>query len=652
MEMDDTLAQQQQQQQQQQHKPQPKTIKYRREADEDLCRTRLHGNEGYNLFLNRNKAICVKDEAGREVYDFENLRTDATYMIIKKATTELCESEDIAWEAATLANKQFEISTLPQPHDVPLPSMHRSPEFICEAGWIEQATQTIAKQFHLYDDGERRVAPVALVGCSRRGKTRCLVELAHTLRRFLGQEVAVLYISFSSYSMLRLEEQADPLQALCLRIIFEATIDPAKSERKAETFESFLQEQYTFNPAQVQAWLGSHPAILLLDGLDQCLALKEYETISSSTPFGWFLRYNFVSQRNRSLVFTSEVITTLNYEVILQEMPHVYNLSLAQRVNPSLNTVWEAARCGFIPALMYEQRRGGAMEQAEWREVLMNAYNAQSSANPTAAFSNLLESFITGEERFALKSLHCLLEPYNRHKWSDFELHWIPLHMEYVLANVKLPDDCWQRAVADELVVLLERFFSPHANESDSWAAGFVFMLVLRCAANRPDDYFLPKHWWYYVSMPQVQVNSFDGTLVKSLFKRRRIVSVSDCKSWRELTSGICVGNGPTIVILYAANGRLLGTYDVLVLFYNKEKVVHSLGFLLNDGSSEALPRPMSRVVFDNFIIQADTGSETALTRGWEIASENALSKFYGKLGRHWTPTEWNRLKSTLPEHA
>ncbi|GKY93023.1 hypothetical protein MPSEU_000270700 [Mayamaea pseudoterrestris] len=599
MEMDDTLAQQQQQQQQQQHKPQPKTIKYRREAHEELCRTRLHGNDGYNLFLNRNEAICVKDEAGQEVYDFENLRTDATYMIIQKATTELCESEDIAWEAA--ANKQFEFSTLPQPNHVPLPLMHRSPEFICEAGWIEQATQTIAKQFHLYDDGERRVAPVALVGCSRRGKTRCLVELAHTLRRFLGQEVAVLYVSFSSYSMVRVEEQADPLQALCLRIMFEATIDPAKSEHKAETFESFLQEQYTFNPAQVQAWLGSRPAILLLDGLDQCLALKEYKMISSSTPFGWFLRYNFVSQRNRSLVFTSEVITTLNYELILQEMPHVYNLLLAQRVNPSLNNVWEAARCGFIPALMYDQRRGGAMEQAERREGLMNAYNAQSSADPTAAYL----------------------------------------------------DDCWQRAVANELVVLLHQFFSPELNGSDSWATGFVFMLVLRCAANSPDDYFLPKHWWYYKSMPKVQVNTFDGTLVKSLFQRRKIVSVSDCKSWRELKSGICIGEDPTIVILYAATSCLLGTYDVLVLYYNKKKkIFHSHGFLLNDGSSEALPRPMSRVVFDNFIIAADTGSETALIRGWETPSENALSKFYGELARHWTPTEWNRVKSTLLEQA
>ncbi len=62
---------------------------------------------------------------------------------------------------------------------------------------------------------------MALVRCSRGGKTRALEEIAHSLRR-KRPEISVVFVSFNDDSVIKDWEHADPVAALCRRIAFAA----------------------------------------------------------------------------------------------------------------------------------------------------------------------------------------------------------------------------------------------------------------------------------------------------------------------------------------------------------------------------------------------------------------------------------------------
>jgi len=63
-----------------------------------------------------------------------------------------------------------------QPHEVPPLSLpNDAPPFITEA-WLQQGVQVVHDWF-VASDGSTRVPPMALVRCSRGGKTRALQEI-------------------------------------------------------------------------------------------------------------------------------------------------------------------------------------------------------------------------------------------------------------------------------------------------------------------------------------------------------------------------------------------------------------------------------------------------------------------------------------------
>jgi len=66
------------------------------------------------------------------------------------------------------------------------------------------------------------VPPLALIRCSRGGKTRALKEMAKALKHRLGPQASVIYISLNDYSSLGESEQNNAVRALCRRIAFEA----------------------------------------------------------------------------------------------------------------------------------------------------------------------------------------------------------------------------------------------------------------------------------------------------------------------------------------------------------------------------------------------------------------------------------------------
>ena len=123
----------------------------------------------------------------------------------------------------------FDVASLAAtPFDVSLPEKGSpdEPAFVCCADWKHGVETEILAQLESSDamDGSERVPPMAVVRCSRGGKTRSLYEIARMMRaeKPSRDPIAVLFVSFHDFSSLHPGEQRDPLQALCQRIAFIA----------------------------------------------------------------------------------------------------------------------------------------------------------------------------------------------------------------------------------------------------------------------------------------------------------------------------------------------------------------------------------------------------------------------------------------------
>jgi hypothetical protein len=104
------------------------------------------------------------------------------------------------------------------------------PPFISKPKWLKRTVKLILKHFNAKDEGAERVPPMALVRCSRGGKTRSLRELACLLKTKLP-DVAVIFISLNDFSTLETWENNDQIGALCRRIAYMSLKDRALLSR-------------------------------------------------------------------------------------------------------------------------------------------------------------------------------------------------------------------------------------------------------------------------------------------------------------------------------------------------------------------------------------------------------------------------------------
>jgi hypothetical protein len=204
-------------------------------------------------------------------------------------------------EPKKLKSKQtFDMRTLLSPLDVLPPTKPSKPEFTCNEDWMESVETEIEAQLESSDDptGSERIPPMAVVLCSRGGKTRALYEIAnkmHERRPSRRDPVAVIYVSFNDFSSLLPEEQHDPLQALCQRIAFTARMDPPRDMDKADAFDQFRSKNYDIKPEQIHEWLGNSRAILLVDELNNLTALSEKHS-DEATRFWNFVKKNYKTE--------------------------------------------------------------------------------------------------------------------------------------------------------------------------------------------------------------------------------------------------------------------------------------------------------------------------------------------------------------------
>ena len=608
------------------------------------------------------QALC-KSTGGSAGYlvDSQGCRAFSASQLVDRAVYTL---PSATMQRLVPTRETFDFSALCRPCEIPLPALTAPNDFVCEDGWKDNVLATINRHYE-ESDGllKERVPPMALVRCSRGGKTRALLELAHELRQ-RDNDMAILFVSFNDISSLQVSEQADPLQALCRRIVLPATRDYIAAHDKGKVFSSFCHTTQYIDPVGLGSWLGDTPAILLIDELNNLHELTVRES-DAAYMFGQFLKENFIARAKRYVVFSSHIITALDSlrtyldqshgsarKVILQSLPHIYNLTMAQKIDPSIVTVRQVLRCGCVPGLIYDQRPTGQKEAQVKQSDAVTKYNELSSENSETAFSDLLKSFLTGDIDLVPAPLHILFDTRYIHEPNGLptmNLIWIPLHFEFVVHKVKLPDNSWLQAVANSLASLCQQTFSPLSKEKsgEDWEAAFVNVLLLRCAAHSPENVFLPNFW--FDALPTVQFNNFTGELVACAEGGMRRKLLSECQDWSEIEMGIHPGDQPTIHILYPTYA-MFKVYGAFALYCCGGSIIDSCGFQMKAGSAESFDSPLlPRSIGRSFYIQglpkhdADTGKN-----GWVVAGRGAIEKFFGLSGQNWTPMQWERLKGTL----
>jgi hypothetical protein len=212
---------------------------------------------------------------------------------------------------------------------------------------------------------------MALIRCSRGGKTRALKEIAFALKERMP-DCVVLSVSFSAFSCVQDWEQADPIGALCRRIAFAAVC----SKPGSKLTESDYREHFAtmiVKDADILSWLEDVPCVLMidelhrLDGLQSTDGFSLYEKCTTASSVIKFLELNFLMQKNRYFVFSSNVASTvncvdmyMNYRgIIVRELPLIPHIKDFRRIFEWQDlTINEAIYFGLIPSMLLLKRRG------------------------------------------------------------------------------------------------------------------------------------------------------------------------------------------------------------------------------------------------------------------------------------------------------
>ena len=105
--------------------------------------------------------------------------------------------------------------------------------------WLDNALRSALEGFNGMD-ANSRISPMAVVRCSRGGKSRALKELTVALKNELGHKSAVIYICLNDSTYLRQWEQDDPITSICRRLAFASrVVNPEDTRPELHQFMDF-----------------------------------------------------------------------------------------------------------------------------------------------------------------------------------------------------------------------------------------------------------------------------------------------------------------------------------------------------------------------------------------------------------------------------
>jgi hypothetical protein len=210
----------------------------------------------------------------------EKRLTSAALLRDKLSTGLTTSSAAVSSNAAAV----LDVNDLLSVEDVVEPQVAASnPPFLTK-GWIKKRVNEIYAEFVRKDHpaGLYRKPPMAVVRCSRGGKSRALIELA--LRIKSRCDITAFRICFNDLTALTDVEQDDLIGAVCRRIAFAARKDTNI------TFAQFLK--FSVTEKLIEAWLGDKPLVLLLDEINLAREIHA-EGSKVGKDFAIFLKEHF-----------------------------------------------------------------------------------------------------------------------------------------------------------------------------------------------------------------------------------------------------------------------------------------------------------------------------------------------------------------------
>lgn len=459
---------------------------------------------------------------------------------------------------------------------------------------------------------ERRIAPTALVRCSRGGKTRALREVGRHLydADIDGRPLRVMFVSFNDATPYERGEASSPLESLLARIAYAAL----RPERR-EAIGALHQEgalRIAVRERDIVTWLATHPCVLLIDELNKVDGVDG----EAGRVLGRFLRTHFLTTAGRYFIFSSHVCaTTLQVSrfltwpsdraVRLQPMPRFETIAHVNALVSSVPAPAGAAHreavlaFGNLPALAY----------SVWNRdvVISSRVNGVIGAHGLVvneALMQLVVRDVLGVDPVpACIPSADLLATYDQ----DNQRLWVPVFLEELFRRAPDPYPI--------VATFLHELQSFDFGDGKAWEAVVVCALLLRCLLVRDNE---PMRRPSSQAIPRVRgrgpINvrihrSGQETVDHCLAHFRRDVSV------------------PTLDVVWPTFARF-PTYDAFVVYRapGQERVV--FGYQMKDGEGPVTARPHV-LVARSFIIRGvnRTVEEPA---GWTPFSSGFRDAFLG----------------------
>ncbi len=181
---------------------------------------------------------------------------------------------------------------------VPQPPV--DPPFVADGDWLDDCLGWIQVGLARDDTDVLRVPPLAVVRCSRGGKTRALTEIAHALS---NEDIATIFVSFNGLTSFESDEE--PIKGLCRRIAFAA------SHTGSFDFTLWASRGWLKNNvsvAQIEEWLTKFEGQKLVLVIDELNKIQGTEYLELAR----FLKKHFLIPKGRYLVFSSHVVSSSN----------------------------------------------------------------------------------------------------------------------------------------------------------------------------------------------------------------------------------------------------------------------------------------------------------------------------------------------------
>ena len=542
-----------------------------------------------------------------------------------------------------------------QPHEMPPLSLpNDAPPFITEA-WLQQGIQVVNHWF-VASDGSTRVPPMALVRCSRGGKTRALLEIGIRFKHEHG-DCCVIFISFNDRTEISQWEQNAPINALCIRIAF-AVRDP-KGRYGNMDFEQF-REAFFVTKESVKRWLGSQttPCLLLVDELNKLDVLrKKNNDVTAAKEVASFLKRHFLREQNRYFVFSSHILSLTDKlaismsspsdrPVIVHTLPTTGLKDAVKAFNFDRLSPMEALYCGLAPALIYCVGRNEV--SFALRNQVISGYDQRLTDE---VVQKLLLSFISGDIYDVPEELWVFMSAVQRNANDKAAaIQWIPFHMEPILqgfstsSNISAMYKHMLRSIADNFI----SFKGSDKNSGKAWEYLFVIVLLIRIVTQK-----LILRTTGNKTLELLSLRNEPSDYTVSFNKYCGNGNFDECKDLNELKKVLQKPPEKSLphICVYHPRHSSFEMYDAVVAVHESSSELRFFGYQMKQGKH--VPNDKSNAsVTTRFVFKGTPpkSSDGKKPKGWVVLSEEQIDEFLGVSGMCWAPRVWNKLNEEWKE--